>query len=111
MNLRLMNLKVTYRSVESDILNDFLVPCLKNSVIYKRAVGYFTSASLAEAARGLVGLVQNGGKMLLVASPRLTEEDIDKIKKGYSIREIIESALVRDISIPLSDVECSRVKN
>jgi superfamily II DNA or RNA helicase len=74
-------------------------------------VGYFTSASLAEAARGLVGLVQNGGRMLLVASPRLTEEDIEKIKKGYDVRETIESALLRDIQIPLSEIDSARVRN
>jgi superfamily II DNA or RNA helicase len=102
---------VTYRSVNSDILNEFLIPCLQNSVLYKRAVGYFTSASLAEAARGLVGLVQNGGRMLLVASPRLTEEDIEKIKKGYDVRETIESALLRDIQIPLSEIDSARVRN
>jgi len=74
-------------------------------------VGYFTSASLAEAARGLVGLVKNGGRMLLVASPRLTEEDIEKINKGYNIRETVKSALMRDIQIPLSEIGSARVKN
>ena len=111
MDLRSINVKVTYRSVNSDILNEFLIPCLQNSVLYKRAVGYFTSASLAEAARGLVGLVQNGGRMLLVASPRLTEEDIEKIKKGYDVRETIKSALLRDIQIPLSEIDSARVRN
>jgi superfamily II DNA or RNA helicase len=80
-------------------------------VLYKRAVGYFTSPSLAEAARGLVGLVKNGGRMLLVASPRLTEEDREKISKGYSAREIIESALARDIQIPTSEIDAARIKN
>jgi len=111
LNLRSMTLRVTYRSVDSDILNDFLIPCLENSVLYKRAVGYFTSASLAEAARGLVGLVKNHGRMLLVASPRLTDEDIEKIKKGYDIRQTVESALLRDIDIPISEVDLARVRN
>ena len=111
MNLRSISLKVTYRSVDCDILNEFLIPCMQNSVIYKRAVGYFTSASLAEAARGLVGFVRNGGRMLLVASPRLTQEDIEKIKNGYSMKDAVESTLLRDIEIPLSEINSSRVKN
>jgi len=111
LNLRTLNLKVTYRSVDSDILNEFLIPCLQNSVLYKRAAGYFTSASLAEAARGLVGLVQNGGRMFLVASPRLTDEDKEKIDKGYNIRGTVESALLRDIQIPLSEIDTARVRN
>ena len=73
-SLRSISFKVTYRSADSDILNDFLIPCLQKAIVYKRAVGYFTSASLAEAARGLVDFVKNGGTMQLVASPRLTSE-------------------------------------
>lgn len=111
LNLSKIDLKVTYRSVDSDILNEFLIPCLQQSILYKRAVGYFTSASLAEAARGLVNFVKNGGKMQLVASPRLTADDIESIKKGYSMRETMEGALLRDLDIPLSDVDSSRVKN
>jgi len=111
LDLRALSIKVTYRSVDSDILNEFYIPCLQNSVLYKRAVGYFTSASLAEAARGLVGLVKNGGRMLLVASPRLTEEDKEKIKKGYDIRKTVESALIRDLQIPLSEIDLVRVRN
>ena len=83
MSLRELPLKVTYRSGESDILNEFYIPCLERSVVYKRAVGFFTSGSLAEAARGLVDFIGNGGKMQVVACPRLTQDDAKKIEQGY----------------------------
>ena len=111
MSLKSINLKVTYRSADSDILNEFLIPCLKNAVIYKRAVGYFTSGSLAEAAKGLVGFIQNGGRMQIVASPRFTQEDIEKIKNGYNMRDMVESILLRDVELPLSEIDTLRVKN
>jgi len=97
--------------VDSDILNDFYVPCLKNSVVYKRAVGYFTSAALAEAARGLVDFVENEGKMDIIASPRLTEKDIKAINEGYKLREVVQKALERGLDQNLSEVDLTRVKN
>ena len=111
MDLKSINFKVTYRSVESDILNEFLIPCLQNSLLYKRAVGYFTSGSLAEAARGLVAFVNDGGRMLIIASPMLMQEDIDRIKNGYDLKQTVEEALLREIKKPLSDINTLRVKN
>lgn len=111
MNLQSLDLRVTYRSVDLDILNDFYIPCLRNSSIYKRAVGYFTSAALAEAARGLVDFVKNDGKMYLIASPRLTEKDIRAIEEGYRLREVVQEALKRGLDHNLSGADLTRVKN
>src|SRR5947207_697121 len=71
---RLANqLKISYRSSCDDLVRDLFVPCLEGSTLYRRAVGYFTSAGLAQAARGVASLVSRGGKMRLVASPHLEE--------------------------------------
>lgn len=110
LNLQSLNLRVTYRSVDSDILNEFYIPCLRTSIVYKRAVGYFTSAALAEAARGLVDFVNNEGKMDLIASPRLTEKDIRAIEEGYESRAVQE-ALERGLDQDLSEADTTRVKN
>lgn len=65
-------LKRSYRTGRDQVVPDFYIPCFKQSVRYDRAVGYFTSASLSLAARGVVHMViQNKGKMRLVASPDL----------------------------------------
>lgn len=111
LDLRSLDLRVTYRSIDSHILDDFYIPCLRNSVVYKRAVGFFTSAALAEAARGLADFVRNDGKMFVIASPRLTEEDIDAIKKGYELRKVVTGALERGLNQKLSDVNLARVRN
>jgi superfamily II DNA or RNA helicase len=110
-NLRSLMLRVTYRTGYSDILNEFYIPCLENSVIYKRAVGYFTSSCLAEAARGLVGLIKNGGRMYLISSPRLTEQDKKDIAAGYELRKIVEKRLIEGIREPISDVDVIRIRN
>jgi superfamily II DNA or RNA helicase len=64
------------------MVRDFYVPCLKSSTLYRRAAGYFTSSGLALAAQGVAALVENGGKMQLVASPALESGDIEALTEG-----------------------------
>ncbi len=108
--LRDLQLKVCYRTPD-DILNSFYIPCLESSVIYRRATGFFTSTALAEAARGLVQFARNGGRMLLVASPRLTEEDVRDLKAGYDARQLTERALIRGLHQPIEEPDMIRVQN
>lgn len=79
-----LNLKISYRTGRDDLVNDFYIPCLKCSCLYQRAVGYFTSTGLAFAATGIAHLIESGGKIQLISSPQLTQEDIDAIRKGQS---------------------------
>lgn len=95
-----------YRNLKCDVINDFYVPILSNAVMYKRAVGFFNSAALYEMAIGLRHLVEKQGKMELIVSPRLTEEDIQSINLGYKTREeVIERALLRDLDEPKNKTE------
>lgn len=86
-SLSKLQLKISYRTGRDDLVNDFYVPCLNSSILYQRAVGYFTSSSLAVAASGIANLIQAGGKIQLIASPELTTEDIEAIEKGQSTKE------------------------
>src|SRR5690554_81111 len=97
MALKDLTLKEDYRSDESDIITDFYIPCLKNSIKYDRAVGYFTSNALALAAKGVAELLRNNGTMRLIASPNLQNEDIEAIRRGMSRDQIIEDALFREL--------------
>jgi superfamily II DNA or RNA helicase len=65
-------------------LRDFYIPVLREAVTYDRLAGFFSSTSLAIAARGVAGLLRNGGKMRLVCSPRLSEGDVDAIRRATS---------------------------
>lgn len=81
MSLKDLNLKVAYDSDEDDILNEFYIPALSESIIYKRLAGYFTSSSFAIAAKGLAKFISNGGKIQLIANVILSKEDYEKIKE------------------------------
>ena len=99
MSLRNLGLQDAYRSDRNHLARDFYVPCLREATSYDRAVGYFTSSSLATAARGLEAFLGRQGMMRIVASPQLTEEDAADIAAGYEYRAIIERALARDLAV------------
>lgn len=98
MNFQNLTLRREYRSSNSDIVNEFYIPLLNNSVLYRRAVGFFSSTSLAEISKGITGLIKNNGRIELIASPKLSEEDIEAIRLGYKLRnEIIEERLISEL--------------
>lgn len=106
MSLDNLTIRKEYRNLKCDIIHDFYIPILSEAVVYKRAVGFFNSAALYEMATGLNQIVYNRGKIELIVSPRLTNEDIKSIQLGYRRREeIIENALLRDFSDPKTQVE------
>lgn len=105
MKLSDLVLKIAYRSDSDNLITDFYDKCLRTASLYKRAVGYFTSNSLALAAKGLQQFINNGGRMQLIASPLLLPEDIDAINRGYIEREsVIEQAILRQLDITEDEI-------
>lgn len=100
--LKDVKLEISYSSDSGNMVNDFYVPCMSNSIIYRRAVGYFTSHGLSVAAQGIAHLIKNEGNIQLIASPCLTDEDIAAIETGHKKRldKLAEAA-----SRSFSDIE------
>lgn len=99
MGLADVELKKEYRSLLDNVVQDFYVPLLRKATLYQRAVGFFSSSSLVEISKGIATMASAGGKIQIVASPYLSDEDVEAIKKGYSDREkIIENALLSQLS-------------
>lgn len=106
MSLQSLDLKICYRSDRNDIINDFYEKVLSQSCIYQRAVGYFSTKSLLSLDTGLNSFTDNSGKIFLIASPQLTENDIEVIKRGYDNREKILKRIILDsLYIPEDDSE------
>lgn len=94
-----LNLKRSYRSNEDNMVKDFYNPTLQTAKTYKRAVGYFTVSSLVNVAQGLSKLIENGGYVQIIASPKLSEEDIKIISLGYKMKEdVILDAMIREFN-------------
>lgn len=70
-----LNLKSSYETGQDDLVEEFYVPVLRCATSYDRIAGFFTSSSLAIAAKGMAGFIKNHGVMRLIACPRLDEED------------------------------------
>ena len=75
-----IDITYSYETGRDDPVNEFYVPLLAEAISYDRIAGFFTSASLAIAARGIAGLIQNKGTMRIIACPRLDKKDANVIK-------------------------------
>jgi len=99
MTFRDIHIKQEYRSPHDNIVSDFYIPILKHATSYKRAVGFFSSSALNDISKGISFLVQNNGIVQIVASPYLSDEDIESIRKGYNLRnEIIKKAIIKTLT-------------
>lgn len=105
-----LSIKKEYRSLLNSVVNEFYIPILNEAVAYKRAVGFFSSSALVEISRGICGLIRNGGKIQLIASPKLSAEDISAIEDGFERRfKIIEDCLLRELLQPVGKFDEERL--
>ena len=87
MGLKDVNLKAVYYSDEDNLLMDFYIPVLANSAKYDRIAGYFSSNSLAIAAKGIAALIESRGKIRMIANVFLSEEDQEAIRRALLEKE------------------------
>ena len=98
MSLRDIDLKSEYRSRLDNVIKDFYNPVLKESILYKRTIGFFSSSALLALSAGIGGLIENGGNIQLIASPRLLPEDVEAINDGLRRKdEVIKEVLLREL--------------
>ncbi|MCG3773275.1 MAG: ATP-dependent RNA helicase DbpA [Nitrospira sp.] len=95
-----------YRSIKETPASQFYQPCLLSSSVYKRAVGYFRSSVFIVIGPSIIAFARRGGRVRLLCSPELSQEDIDGIALGYGNRvEIVSNRLIADIDYLLSQNE------
>ncbi|MEM8808421.1 MAG: hypothetical protein AAGF01_20580, partial [Cyanobacteria bacterium P01_G01_bin.38] len=110
LGLRDLRIQAEYRSDHCDLIRDFYVPCLSRAARYDRAVGFFSSTSMAAVAAGLTAFICSAGKMRLVVSPCLSSEDVEAIRQGLQKREeIVGNALSKALEEELSEVVWNRL--
>lgn len=92
MNYKDLNINHSYISYgEDNITAALIVPALKCTKLYRRSVGFFSSSVFELIMDGITNLVRNKGKIELIASPKLNEEDINAINSGYDEKAKIVS--------------------
>lgn len=106
MGLKDLEIELEYRTFQKEIINEFYIPLLEESCFYQRAVGFFSSTSLIEVTNGIEKFVKNGGKIQLVASPKLSKNDIRDIELGYKLREdVIKNNILYELNLPKNNEE------
>ena len=109
MSLRSIDLHISYNSDNDNILDNFYVPVLSESISYKRIGGYFSSSSFALAARGLSKFIINNGHMQLLVSHILQKKDKEMLEKMYTDPDYISNVLLD--SFDTWDLENEIIKN
>lgn len=64
---------------EYDLIDELYLPCLKWADRFDRGVGFFTTGWITYNVTGLSDFASRGGKMRLITSPILSDEDTDAI--------------------------------
>lgn len=100
-----LTLQPSYYTITSNIALEFYDPVLSLSVSYDRVSGYFSSKALASYSKGVSGLINNGGKMRLIISVDISEEDFNLIKFGYEMRSDLKSNLLNKLEDSLTEEE------
>ena len=92
--------KNLYQTDKDNIPKEFYNYALKNSVLYDRVSGYFSSASLAHYAIGIESLLMNNGKFRLIISHEISEFDYNQMRQGYRNRiEDFENELLERVDV------------
>jgi superfamily II DNA or RNA helicase len=97
MSFRNLPLKGIYRTATDSLVRDFYLPCLSQASQYDRAVGFFSSSMLIEAALGLSGLIKNHGRMRLLIGHPLSDDDWNAVKEGIALSSI-QNQLATDLA-------------
>lgn len=99
-SLKNIKYKLTYNKAIDNIADDFYIPSMLNSTIYNRISGYFSSTIYIIAWSALKEFVRHGGRMYIICSPCLTEEDQQAITLGESAKksEIIKNQFYKEIN-------------
>lgn len=66
MSLKDIDIRGSYTGKGEDILEDFLLPVLKQSVCYDRITGYYTIESLLAISQGIESIFEKQGTMRLI---------------------------------------------
>lgn len=85
-DLREFEPKPEYNTEDDFIIRDFYAPCLARSAKYDRAVGYFRANIYRELGEDLLIFAKRGGKVRLICSPDIPEQDEEAAREGYELR-------------------------
>ena len=105
MGLKEQTYLTSYNKAEHDIADMFYLPCMRYSNHYDRISGYFGSTIYIIAWDALREFIENGGKMRLICSPYVSDEDAAALANGYSAKndKLLAESLAREVQALFDD--------
>ena len=86
MGLRDLKLKQEYRSDKDDVVSEFFIPCLSNSIQYDRTIEFISVKSLSTLTFGLENIQDHHAKIRLVSGHRFSTSDLNAIIRLFDQR-------------------------
>jgi len=83
LTLRDLSLKQEYRSDRDDVVSEFFIPCLTNSIQYDRTIEFISVKSLSTLTFGLENIQDHHSKIRLVSGHRFGTSDLNAIVKLF----------------------------
>ena len=83
MGLRDLSLRQEYRSDKDDVVSEFFIPCLTNSIQYDRTIEFISVKSLSTLTFGLENIQDHHAKIRLVSGHRFSTSDLNSIVKLF----------------------------
>jgi len=81
--LRDLPLKQEYRSDKDDVVSEFFIPCLTNSIQYDRTIEFISVKSLSTLTFGLENIQDHHAKIRLVSGHRFSTSDLNSLVKLF----------------------------
>jgi hypothetical protein len=81
--LRDLSLKQEYRSDRDDVVSEFFIPCLTNSIQYDRTIEFISVKSLSTLTFGLENIQDHHARIRLVSGHRFSTSDLNAIIKLF----------------------------
>ena len=83
LTLRDLPLKQEYRSDKDDVVSEFFIPCLTNSIQYDRTIEFISVKSLSTLTFGLEDIQDHHAKIRLVSGHRFSTSDLNSIVRLF----------------------------
>ena len=83
LTLRDLPLKQEYRSDKDDVVSEFFIPCLTNSIQYDRTIEFISVKSLSTLTFGLENIQDHHAKIRLVSGHRFSTSDLNSIVRLF----------------------------
>ncbi len=97
------NFNTSYCKKDVDVYEAFYSKCMSCSTHYDRITGYFGSTIYYIIWPSLKEFIRNNGRIRLICSPVLSDNDINALKEGYNLKNSYNESISNTLNEMLMD--------